>query len=378
MIINLKSQTDLSGFYIVYKGSTNLETKGIRGISHVSEHLMCKAFDHLQDEFERKGISWNAYTDSNSIVFYFTGLSEYLSPYRKVVLDLLQSFRPTEQHFLDEVRIVVEEYKDYFANQSYSHFLNLSRKLFDDYDAIGSLKDLESLTYNDIISFIEKQYAGPSKIINVSKDNDFNEDVKFISRLVDRNLEYGVYPFEEELGNSFKDKSSVIILSPVFSGDEGSVDFICDMISNGLQSPLYKEVREKRGLSYGVSCSRSNVGNSSLVGIHVSTSNDKVDELIQTLKDTLNDPNILTQERFDITKERLTVNRKKSAINRHNNVSKWIDDSESVDDILDTTTLEELKEIYPKYFTFDKMYVSVDKKEFDINESVTDYEESVC
>ena len=26
MIINLKSQTDLSGFYVVYEGSTNLES----------------------------------------------------------------------------------------------------------------------------------------------------------------------------------------------------------------------------------------------------------------------------------------------------------------------------------------------------------------
>lgn len=374
MIINLKSQTDLSGFYIVYKGSTNLETKGIRGISHVSEHLMCKAFDHLQDEFERKGISWNAYTDSNSIVFYFTGLSEYLSPYRKVLLDLLQNFRPTEEQFSDEVRIVIEEYKDYFSNQSYSHFLNLSRKIFNDYDAIGSLKDLESLSYNDIISFIDKQYVAPSKIINVSKEDDFNESIVFNTYKLNTKLEYGNNEFEEELGNVFKDKSSVILLSPILTKDKGKIKFICDMISNGLQSPLYKEVREKRGLSYGVDCSMSTVGNSSVVGILVSTSNDKVDELLETLKNTLDDVSILSQERFDITKERLIVSRKKSAINRYNNVSKWIDDSETVDDILDTVTFEELKEIYPKYFAFDKMYVSIDKKEFNINET-TDFEE---
>ena len=117
MIINLTSQTDLSGFYIVYKGSTNLETKGIRGIAHFSEHLFCKAYEHLQDEFERKGISWNAYTSTNEIVFYFTGLSEYLAPYRTVVLELLQNFRPTKEQFNDELRIIIEEYKDYFSHQ---------------------------------------------------------------------------------------------------------------------------------------------------------------------------------------------------------------------------------------------------------------------
>ena len=54
MIINLKSQTDLSGFYVVYEGSTNLEKSGWYGISHLMEHLMCKNFDHLQEDFDKE------------------------------------------------------------------------------------------------------------------------------------------------------------------------------------------------------------------------------------------------------------------------------------------------------------------------------------
>ena len=364
MIINLKSQTDLSGFYIVYKGSTNLETKGIRGIAHFSEHLQCKAYEHLQDEFERKGISWNAYTSTNEIVFYFTGLSEYLLPYRTIVLDLIQNFRPTKEQFTDELRIIIEEYKDYFSYQTYSHQLNLFRKIFNDYDPIGSLNDLESLSYEDMISFINIQYDAPSRIINVFKDNDFNSDTKFSTYVNNRELKYGNFEYEKEIGNSFKDKSSVMLLSPIVSTNQGRVNFICEMISNGLQSPLYKEIREKRGLSYGIFCSSGDLAKDEIVSIMVSTSNDKVEELLEVLKNTLDDPNILTQERFDITKERLIVNKKKSNINRFGNVSKWIDDSESIDDIIDDVTLDELKELYKEYFTFDKMYVSVDKTEF--------------
>ena len=76
MIINLKSQTDLSGFYVVYEGSTNLEKAGWYGISHLMVHLMCKNFDHLQEDFDKDGIDWNAYTSGNEIVFYLTGLDE--------------------------------------------------------------------------------------------------------------------------------------------------------------------------------------------------------------------------------------------------------------------------------------------------------------
>ena len=71
MIVNLKSQNDLSGFYIIYEGSTNLEKKGNYGISHLMEHLMCKTFFHLLEDFDKDGIDWNAYTDNNIINFHF-------------------------------------------------------------------------------------------------------------------------------------------------------------------------------------------------------------------------------------------------------------------------------------------------------------------
>jgi hypothetical protein len=38
------------GFYVVYEGSTNLE-KPWYGISHIMEHLVCKALDHFTRRF---------------------------------------------------------------------------------------------------------------------------------------------------------------------------------------------------------------------------------------------------------------------------------------------------------------------------------------
>jgi hypothetical protein len=58
---------------------------------------------------------------------------------------------------------------DAFNDQGDSHMLNLSRKLFNDYDPIGSKQDLENLKFMDCLNFFELQYAKPTKIINVSK-----------------------------------------------------------------------------------------------------------------------------------------------------------------------------------------------------------------
>jgi hypothetical protein len=94
------------------------------------------------------------------------------------------------------------------------------------------------------------------------------------------------------------------------------------------------------------------------------TSNDKAVEMLETLKNTLNDPNILTQERFDIIKERILIKKKMSEINRYLNVSQWINDKQSILDIVEEVSLDKLKYIYNEFFLFEKMYASVDKEEF--------------
>ena len=126
MIINLKSQTDLSGFYVVYEGSTNLEKPGWYGISHLLEHLVCKSFDHLQEDFDKDGIDWNAYTSGNEIVFYLTGLDEKVNKWKGEFMDLLGQFNVTKEEFENERKIVLEEYMDAFNSQTEVHMLNLS------------------------------------------------------------------------------------------------------------------------------------------------------------------------------------------------------------------------------------------------------------
>src|ERR1035437_636513 len=159
MIINLKSENNLSGFYIVWQGSTNLEKKGNFGISHLCEHLICKSFDHLQEDFDRDGVDWNMYTSDNEIVGYMTGLDEKINKWKYKFVDLLSEFTITKEQFESERNIVLEEMADAFNGQSECHQLNLARKLFNDYGPIGLKSDLESLKFLDIINFWELQYA---------------------------------------------------------------------------------------------------------------------------------------------------------------------------------------------------------------------------
>ena len=366
MIVNLKSQTDLSGFYVVYEGSTNLEKKGWYGISHLMEHLMCKNFDHLQEDFDRDGIEWNAYTSSNEIVFYLTGLEDKVNKWKGEFMDLLGGFNVKKSEFENERNIVLEEYMDSFNEQTQCHVLNLSRKLFGDYDPIGLKEDLENLKFMDCLNYFELQYAKPTKIINVSKKDYKNTTLDFAERTIIKPLVYGNHNVPLELNNEWKDKTSIAILSPVINEDFAYIHFINAMLSLGLKSPLYQEIREKRGLVYYVHCYQSRMNNQGLNSISTQTSNRNFNAVVDAVEGVIKNPKkYLTKDRFNLVKDYYTVRMKKDEILRYKSVNQFINPTGwSVYDILDKITLKKVLEVYDKYYQFDNFYISNDKKEF--------------
>jgi predicted Zn-dependent peptidase len=367
MIINLKSQTNLSGFYVVYEGSTNIEKKGWYGISHLMEHLMCKNFEHLQEDFDKDGIDWNAYTSSNEIVFYLTGLDEKVNKWKGEFMDLLGQFNVTKSQFENERNIVLEEYMDAFNDQTQSHMLNLSRKLFNDYDPIGLKQDLQNLKFMDCLNFYDLQYAKPSKIINISKNKQYkNSTIDFANRHIVKQISFGQHSVPMELNNEFKDKSSLIMMSPVVNEDFAYVHFINAMLSLGLKSPLYQEIREKKGLVYYVHCYQSRMNEQGITTIATQTSNKNFNAVVDAVKLVLTKPNkFLTKDRFSLVKDYYSVRKEKDEILRYKNVNPWINPKGwSVYDILEEVKLKKVLEVYEKYYDFDKFYLSNDKKEF--------------
>lgn len=368
MIINLKNQTDLSGFYIVYEGSTNLEKDGWMGLSHLMEHLMCKNFEHLREDFERESIDWNAYTSSNEIVFYFTGLEENINARKYEIFDLMSQFNITKEDFEKERNIVLQEYTDYFGEQTESHALNLGRKLFLDYDPIGKREDLENLKFMDCLNFFELQFQNPTKIINVSAKTKFNRnDIDFFTPQINKKVKFGPYPEATiEKMNDFGDKSSLIMVSPISESDFNYITFINTMLSSGLSSPLYTEVREKRGLVYYIRCFQTRMHQQGVTSITTQTSSKNVDDVYDAVRTVMNNPDkYITKERLETIKESYLIKLKKDRINRFSNVTHWISPKGwSVKDIIKDVNINKIRDVYDKYFNFDNFYLSNDKTEF--------------
>jgi predicted Zn-dependent peptidase len=211
-------------------------------------------------------------------------------------------------------------------------------------------------------------------IIDISKSTDkeledFFNKVEFDDKMyLDKKIELKInedFPYEK--GNKYKDKSSIINLSPVIYEDFPYVEFINRMLGGGLKSPIYKEIRENNGLVYYFHCYQRELTNNSVISIlQTETSNKNVDKVQNLLNEILSNPDkYLTKERFDITKEYYTNKYEKENIMLHNNGYKFIDQEQfSLEKILKTMTYEDIRRVYDKYFDFSKFYKSIDKKEF--------------
>lgn len=326
MIKNIKSQTDLSGFYIIYKGSTLLEHKGVYGISHLMEHLVCKSYDKYQDELDVDGITANAYTSVNDVVFHFTGLEENLSKWKNKLLNSLLSFDITKEQFETERSIVIQEYLDTFNDQSSAHFYNFLREKYGSYGAIGLKSDLMDLTYMDCLEYFSKQFSKPDYIINVSKNDNFSTNIQFADRNPDKvfSISDNVVPIERVA--RFDSKESVVIYCDGYNENQYLIKFLSNMLSFGLQSPLYNEVREKRGLAYYIFMQGIRLNNTSAPMISTMTTPNKVDEVYKVILDVIsNRKQHITPKRFELIKSALINGYKISKINRYSNVGKYLE-----------------------------------------------------
>lgn len=370
MIINEISQTEMSGLYIIFRGSVMNEKPGWYGISHLMEHLLCNRFKDYQDILQEDGITWNAMTSNTFIVFYMTGLDEYVKKHTNFFIEALLNFSLTEEELENEKKIVLEEYEDKFNRQNPSHLMNLNRKLFNNYGAIGLRSDLEKINMKDIMDFYKIQFKHPHTIVNVSKDRVLTDTNKLNIVFNDKDPLPSMNPILEpipyELNNDFKNKSSIIDLRLV-EDDFAILDFIGNMLGDGLKSPLYTEIREKRGLVYYIGCGIYPIDEyKAAFMISTETSDKNVDELQKLVKYVIENPkDFLTEKRFEIVKKSMLIELKKEEIDKYKNVySHYMNDRWDLSKILPELTYDDVLEVYNKYLLdFDKWYLSVDKKE---------------
>ena len=345
-------QSNVEGFgslNIFYNAGGKIESEKYRGISHLAEHLISKVIEPIEEQLDAHGINQNAITSENFVLFYFNGLNENIKKFEEKLLGVL-SYSPTEIEFEKEKQIVLREYDNTFSEKR-SLMLNILRKYFNAYSAIGYKEDIQNISYKDYIDFQNKYFKNPAYILRVG-DTDL---VDFYSGLIYENSTETDYKeeirnIEPECNTSSKNIFYVDWMST--SLDNKDLTLVEFYLSYGLMSPLYKELRDKLGLVYYVQADSMKIGSRRLFNIMYESDAKSEKVIRKAIKNIIKDVSTnVSESRFQNMKKTIeSIIKKQNILNYTVDFAKnYSDDDFFSDEWFEGMTLEHFTDIFKTF-----------------------------
>src|SRR5436190_8843132 len=176
-------------------GSKN-ERPGRTGFAHFFEHMMFKGSKNVEPEGHPSYISSvggqsNAYTNEDATVFWETVPAQYLPLILWLEADRLASLRIEEKVFKTEREVVKEERRMRIENQPYGRLQEIiADQAFTvhpyKHPVIGSMKDLESASVDDVREFFQTYYVPNNATVVLVGDFDAKEALAMVTQYLGR------------------------------------------------------------------------------------------------------------------------------------------------------------------------------------------------
>lgn len=301
-----KSKTPMCSLTLNYNAGAMYEEEGKYGTMHLMEHLICKRIDDLQDKYTNLNIEWNASTNAQQVVIFINGINSALTEDIKLefVKRLTDGIFASEDEFNKEKNIVLQEYYNCFNDIQFGNLANYFRTHFNNYYVLGKAEDIENFTYEDACNVFEKFFKLPTDIVEVDKTKSDFSFVEFNNvPLTTNKLRY-----KKDYNNTLEVVPETDINWQVFTcckkvvsnKDYPIMRIITSILSDGLNSVLYQELREKRGLIYGISPLLYNHVTGTVCGYSVMTTPENAEEVVTVIKDVFNNlDKYITESRFN-------------------------------------------------------------------------------
>lgn len=324
-IINIKSNNNLSSLWIVYNGSSSVEYPGFRGYSHICEHLICENFNDMFDDLQKDFIEWNAYTSPDQIVFHFKGFDDKLCEYKDDILKRIANIDFSDDIIEKEKNIIIQEYYDSTDSPLGNIIMNVHRKLFNDYLPIGSIEDIKSCTKSKIDEWAKVMFENPSTIVIVSKNVETNFEKRYDIDfdLSDRNTTSNIDFINIK---ETDDLYPIVFITNKIKNYHNISSFICDYLSDGLNSPIYKIFRYDNNLCYNIQISRTCYNDDYYLLFSMTTNKNNIDTVKEKFGFFISNINdFLTEKRFNILKSNKILSDRKKEMFIYSNAEKYFE-----------------------------------------------------
>jgi predicted Zn-dependent peptidase len=196
VLLHQDKSTPIVHVQLWYHVGSKDERPGRTGFAHLFEHMMFKGSKNVEPEQHTSIVSSvggqaNAYTTEDATVYWQTVPSQYLPLVLWMEADRMASLRIDDRTFRNEREVVKEERRMRIENQPYGR---LNEILFDyaftrhpyKHPVIGSMRDLEAATIDDVREFYQTYYVPANCTMVIAGDFETDQAMDLVNQYLAR------------------------------------------------------------------------------------------------------------------------------------------------------------------------------------------------
>lgn len=283
------------------------EKENEHGLGHFLEHMAFKgtktrSVEDIAEFIEFSGGSSNAYTTYSHTAYYANVLVSEVNNTVEIILDSVFNSVFPEMEIETERNVIKQEIKRGSDNPDSLCFFNLHKAIYKSQplgsNIIGTEDSISKFVKSDFQNFVNKWYTAGNTVIVAAGNIDHDEFVKHVSNIVDGLITQPVeIPKQSTFSSGIEihdkkfDQTSIALAFETPTAHDifetQVIELLSRYISGGMGSPLYKEVREKRGLVYFIDSNASAFADSGYFSIAAGTTEESVEEVIKVSLDQI-------------------------------------------------------------------------------------------
>ena len=285
----------------VHAGS-RYEAEANGGVAHFLEHMAFKGTRsrsalQIATEIECLGASVNAYTSRDVTAYYVTGLGSTVPSAVAILGDVLTAsvFDPAE--IATEKGVILQEIKRHSDNPSGVASDGFSRIAFPDQPLgrpiLGAPQVVAALDRADLAAFVGRHYFARNMVVVGAGNIDHAAFADLVARHFSA-LPAGAEPappapatyvggFFRDTERDFQQVTMLLGFGSVPDTDPAvhAHGLLAAALGGGMSSPLFQQVREKRGLVYAVQSWSEHGSDFGLLSVYAGTTAEHVAEVLR-------------------------------------------------------------------------------------------------
>lgn len=301
-----KVPSKISTVMIAFDGGARAESeKYSLGLAHFCEHMVFKGTEkrhylEIPKQIGFLGGSVNAYTSNELVAFHVSAPYENIEQAMEILSDIVFNSTFPEEELLKEKEVVKEEElsgKDSIESMMWDRFCQEYFQHRSKHPVIGTQESISKFSKKELSKFYKEHYKKANAVVSFCSSHSKSEGKKLLTKYFGKasgSIKHNVEIYEPqypeaktlEVLKSQLEHSHVWFAYPgnPLGQNEVAEDMMLSILGQGMDSRLFTEVREKRGLCYHIGSSAFSQRDYSAILITSSTREENIKEMSELIE----------------------------------------------------------------------------------------------